>query len=272
MGSISKSFLLFLVLVLAISSPITIKKKLHLNRNVGIAVFLIIVLIVSVGATIYYMQTVVPEFSMSLSSSDGTVIQGSSIETSVFIFNFSGRPENVSLSGNAGSSGIQCNFNPSTGANSFTSNLTINVPSSTPTNNYLVNVTATNGEVTHEASYNISVLSAKVLVTGNITWGPTLSFSYNISSIQFSDTSTGASYSVPASTDYTSTDYNEAAFSVSLDNEHTYNVTYYYDVIIWINYPIVVSSGESSLGFVTVYAPVGNTTETQSFSATATPL
>ena len=186
---------------------------------------------------------------MSLSSLNGTVMQGSSIQTSVSIFNFSGRAENVSLSGNAGSSGIQCNFNPSTGANSFTSNLTINVPSSTPTNNYLVNVTATNGEVTHEASYNISVLSAKVLVTGTITWNqpnrmPLQDIFYNIVSFQFSDTSTGASYSVPVSTVVY-----EAGFSISLDNEHTYNVTCDYEVIPWANYPIVTSSAESFLRF-----------------------
>jgi hypothetical protein len=238
-------------------------RKSHLNRNIGIAVFLITVLIVSVGATIYFMhpkRPAIPEFSMSLSSSNGTVIQGSSMQTSVSIFNFSGGAENVSLSGNAGSSGIECNFDPSTDANSFTSNLTINVQSSTPTNNYLVNVTATSGEVTHEASYDISVLSAEVLVTGGLSWAHSTSdSSVNPIRIQFSDTSTGASYLATLSEADT--------YSLSLDNEHTYNVTFYYNVLLWaISMTEPAYSAEASLGFVTVYAPAGNTTENQSFN------
>jgi hypothetical protein len=241
-------------------------RKAHLNRNIGIAAFLTTVLIVSVGATIYFThpkRPAIPEFSLSLSSSNGTVMQGSSIQTSVSIFNFSDGAEKVSLSGNTGSSGIECNFDPSTDANSFTSNLTIDAPSSTPTNNYLLNVTATNGEVTHEASYNISVLSAKVSVTGELTWAhPTSDFSVNPIRIQFSDTSTGASYLATVSEADTST------YSLSLDNEHTYNVTFYYNVVLWAISPIEPAySAEASLGFVTVYAPAGNITEILNFYA-----
>jgi hypothetical protein len=123
-----------------------------------------------------------------------------------------------------------------------------------------VNVTATSGEVTHEASYDISVLSAEVLVTGGLSWAHSTSdSSVNPIRIQFSDTSTGASYLATLSEADT--------YSLSLDNEHTYNVTFYYNVLLWaISMTEPAYSAEASLGFVTVYAPAGNTTENQSFN------
>ena len=239
-------------------------KKPHLTRNIGIAVFLIMVLIVAVGATIYSMRPMrptVPEFNLSLSSSNGTVIQGSIMQISVAIFNFSGRPENVSLSGNVNSSGINCNFEPVTGTPNFISTLTIIVQNSTSTNYYSLNVTATNGEKTHTASYSIAVLSTKVLVTGKVYVGqPTTAlFSVYPITIQFSDTSTGTLYS--------STINDSDSYSVSLDNEHTYNVTYTYQVIPlgWFEPPY---TGEARIGSATIFAGVGNATQIQNFAGT----
>jgi len=45
----------------------------------------------------------------------------------------------------------------------------MDVPQSTSTNPYSITITATNGAVTKNTSYTVSVLSAKVYVSGTVT-------------------------------------------------------------------------------------------------------
>ena len=185
------------------------------------------------------------DFTISLIAlTSGTVMQGDSIQIIVNIAWLSGPYDNVTLSGDGGSSGIQCSFNPSIHTPNFTSALTMSVPASTPTNPYPVIVTATGGNITHTISYTVSVLSAYVTVSGTI-FRPMSS----PTQIQFVDQQTGLTYTESVTGN---------SYSISLQNEHTYDVT-----CSWID---VFERGTSSCGSLYVYAPAGHATMSQSFS------
>ncbi len=243
-------------------------------KRLGIAFLLIILLVLAVVATLYFMHqpsastSNLPEFNLSLSSSNGTVMQGNSIQTSVEISNFRGQLNNITLSGNGNYSGvdrsiisaigiplrIQCNFEPISGNLSFTSNLTMNVPSSIPTNYYLVNVTATNGQVTHNTFYTLGVLSAKVLVSGLAVQPGNRGIDNEYDTqIDFTDISTGTKYSSGIDID--------GRYSISLDNQHTYNTTITFNLIGKPTYPFIQSTHSSNnLRSVIANAPVGYNT------------
>ena len=230
------------------------QKNPKLKRNIGIAIGLIIVLILAVATTVYLMGggsigiTLTPiDFSMSISDSSGTVIQGNRIQTSVSIKYLAGSKVNVALIGDAGSSGIHCNLDPITKIPDFTSTLTMDVPDSTPTNTYSVIVTATGGGTTHSVSYTVSVLSANVYVSGTVT---TTGFGTHPTQIQFVDQQTGITYTGSMSGN---------SYSITLKNQHTYNVVCYWGGFLG-------SSGTFSGGSLYVNAGVGSTSMSKDFS------
>lgn len=223
------------------------------KRKIGIAIGLTIVLILALTASVYLIE----DFSISISSPSGTVVQGDTIQTSVFIKHLGGINASIALGGDAGSSGIQCSFEPTTRSPDFTSTLTMSVPKSTPSKNYSVIVTATAGVATHIATYTISVLNADVNVSGTITtdaWvKPTI--------IQFIEQQTGLTYngsiftsdSIVAGTKWNTSYY------VTLQNQHTYNVTCYVSGIFVWERPFNAAS-------LYVNAKVGSTSMTHDFS------
>ena len=230
------------------------QKNLKLKRNIGIAIGLIIVLIVAAATSVYLMGggsisiNLTPiDFSISISSSSGTVIQGNSIQSSVFIKYLGGSNVNVALSGDAGSSGIQCSLDPATKIPDFTSTLTMSVPDSTPTKTYSVIVTATGGGTTHTVSYTVSVLSAQVYVSGTVT---TTGFATHPTQIQFVDQQTGLTYTGSMPGD---------SYSLTLQNQHTYNVVCYWGGLLG-------SSGTFNGGSLYVNVGVGYTSMSQDFS------
>jgi hypothetical protein len=229
-------------------------EKKSAKRNVAIAIGVIVILIIA-GFALYFIingnfsigPTNPLDFSISLSSSSATVMQGNSIHVLVNVAYLSGTNTNVALSGDSGSSGIQCSFDPTTNTPSFTSTLTMSVPDSTPTAPYSVIVTGTAGKVTHTTSFTVSVLSAEVYVSGTVT---TTGFGTSPTQIQFVDQQTGLTYTGALS---------GTSYSISLQNEHSYTVTVYWQGLLY-------SSGTYSGGTLYVYAPVGYTTQTQDFS------
>lgn len=230
------------------------QNKSNLKRNIGIVVGLIIVLIVAVIAGIYLMGgsiIVNPEkpldFQMSISSTSGTVLQGSNKSISVSLTYLSGKHDNVALSGDASSSGIQFIFNPATSSPGFTSTLTMNVPASTPTKVYSLVLTANCGSVTRTAAYTMSVLSAKVTVSGTVT---TTGFGTSPTQIQFTDAQTSVTYTGTMS---------GHTYSISLQNQHTYNVVLYWQGLLG-------SSGTVHRDGLNVNAPVGSNTMTQDYT------
>jgi hypothetical protein len=230
-------------------------QKSNLKRNIGIAVGSIIVIFVAVIGAIYLMGggitiSVEPplDFQMSISSSSGTVLQGESQSISVYVTYVSGKYDNVALSGNVGSSGIQCSFDPATSTPDFTSKLTMSVPSSTPTEVYSIVVTAQSSNVTRTAAYTMSVLSAQVVVTGKVT---TVGLGTHPTQIQFVDSQTGVTYTGSMSED--------GAYYITLQNQHSYNVVCYWSGLLGI-------SGTFEGGSLYVNAPVGYTTMSKDFS------
>ena len=224
--------------------------KLH--RNIAIAAIVIVVLIVASFAVIYFSGNSIKignpfDFTISTIDSSGTVLQGSSIQTMVFINGVSGNPQTVTLSSDSGSSGINCNFDPSSSAPDFSTILTLNVPDSTPTNAYSVTITASSGGISHSTSYSISVLSAQVFVYGTVE---TTGMGTTPSEIQFVDQQTGLTYTGSLS---------DTSYSITLQNQHTYAVTVHWTGLLF-------TSGTYSGGSLYVNAPVGYTSMSQDFS------
>ncbi len=230
----------------------TSQKPRHLGRNIGAAVIVIAVLIVAIFAVVYFSGNSLRignpfDFKISTIDSSGTAMQGSSIQTTVYINVISGNPQTVTLSADSGSSGINCNFSPSSNTPDFSSTLTLNVPSSTPTSAYSVTITASSGEISHSTSYSISVLSAKVLVSGSVE---TTGLGTHPTEIQFIDQQTSVTYTGSLS---------GTSYSISLQNQHTYTVT-----VHWAG--LLFTSGTYNGGSLYVYAPVGYTSMNQDYS------
>ena len=235
------------------------------RKNIIIASIVIVVLVVSSIATliIFYQPSKAKHKStllnLSISANQTNVLQGNSLQAKVNVTSI-GNPENVILGGDVGSSDINCTFEPSMGTSNFTSALTMNVPNSTPTGNYTLILTALGDGEMANASYVISVLSANVTVSGTVTISaPGIS---SLSQIQFTDTQTDSTlaYSFPSSFPPVATN-DFGTYSVTLQNEHTYNITLVY---FWG----LMSVGKYTAddGNFTVFAPAGSTSISQDFS------
>jgi hypothetical protein len=152
---------------------INLAQNLTEQKNIIIAAIISIVLIFSSAAVIafYYESSIANKFSfldLNLPFNQTNVVQGSALRAKVSVISI-GNAENVTLGSDVGSSGINCSFDPAMGRSNFTSTLTISVPDSTPTGNYSVIVTALGGGAKENASCILSVLSAKVTVSGIVS-------------------------------------------------------------------------------------------------------
>jgi len=216
-----------------------------------------VLVVSSIGAAIIINQLTVTRISLSLSTNQTEVIQGSSSQIQVNV-DSKGTPENTTLIANLNSSSIQCSFAPATGKSSFNSTLTINVSDSTPSGNYSLTVKISSDTTISNASCIISVLNKNVTVSGII--GVTSPYAVSIDSLQFKDLQTDAVYTIafPSTAGYAS-DY-----SIVLRNEETYNVT------VNFNYGLPNFTPFSASGFIgnlTVNAPAeSNTMQGQDFS------
>ncbi len=231
------------------------------QRNIIIASVIIVVLVVSsiAGLIVFYHQPSTKpkptQVNVNVAMNQTNVIQGSNLQAEVNVTSI-GNSENVTLGSNTGSSGIQCRFEPSTGKSNFTSTLTLSVPDTTPTGNYTVTVTATGNKEAENASYVISVLSATVTVSGTVNISALAAVGISsLSQIQFTDTQTDSTvaYSFPSSYPPVATN-DIGTYSVTLQNEHTYNITLVY---FW-GITGAIPKYTADDGNFTVFAPAGN--------------
>jgi hypothetical protein len=219
------------------------------RRKILFASIIIAVLVASsIGTVIIYNQLTTTRISLSLSTNQTSILQGSSSQIQVNVES-KGNPENTALTANSNSSSIQCSFTPATGKSSFTSTLKINVPDSVPTGNYSLTVKASGSTTMANASCMISVLGKNVTVSGGIQVFS--SWAVNIDSLQFKDIRTNAIFTVA----YTYGQNGENGYSIVLRNDETYNVTvnFHYGVLDFTPF-----SASIYLGNLTVYAPAGS--------------
>jgi hypothetical protein len=222
------------------------------TRNMIIAALLIIALVIGVlyigGVFTSGHSPINPfDFTLNVSPTGGTVMQGRSIQTSVSLSLSNGSPEQVTLSASGGPSDVTYDFSPSTGSPDFTSTLTITIPNSVPTDAYTVTVTASGGGKTYSNTYTISVLSARITVSGTVT---ATGIGASPTGIQFISEETGLTYTGSM---------NGNSYSISLPNQQAYNV-----VCSWRGF--LGNTGTFDGGTLTVNAGVGSTTMTQNFA------
>ncbi len=201
-----------------------------------------------------YQQINIRILHLNLVFNQTSVIQGNSLQGEVSVISSVNR-ENITLESDVGSSGLQCSFMPYIGMGNYSSTLTMSIPDSTPTGNYSVTIIASDNNEHQIATCIVSVLSAKVTVSGNVILN-LLGESYEVSltQIQFIDIQTNSTltidfpyiFPIPASRPYT----------VSLQNEHTYTVIISY---WWGTAGMNISSSFEVSNFF-VYAPAGNNT------------
>lgn len=140
------------------------------HRKYSIASVIAIVILFA-SLTVFYNQytsnQLSTKLSLNISLNQSSVIQGNNLQAKVHVVSI-GKVENITLTSNSSSSGIDCIFEPSTGESNFTSKLTVNVPDNTPTGNYTIAITAFDNEQEQKASFALLVLSAKITVSGSI--------------------------------------------------------------------------------------------------------
>jgi hypothetical protein len=118
------------------------------------------------------------DYHLDVFPTNGTLLQGNTVQTNVALTYVQGAPENVKLSASGLPQGIDYSFSALEGSPTedsvFNSTLVIHVSESAPTNSYSITVTAVadNGE-THNSSYTLSVivLNSVVKVSGTIDGG-----------------------------------------------------------------------------------------------------
>jgi hypothetical protein len=222
-----------------------------------------VIVISSIGTLIiFYHQPSPTKLYVNISLNQTNVIQGNNLISQVNVTSI-GKAENVTLSSNIGSSGINCTFEPSMGKSNFTSTLTMSVPDSTPTGNYKLTVTAFGNGHEQNASFVVFVypLSAGITVSGEVNSIPLSEpFPSSLIGIQFTDVQTGSKTSFdfpnnyPPKTGIIGGNSAIGNYSVILINEHTYNIA--------ITYYLGPSAGNvllktDSIGSFTVNAPAG---------------
>ena len=220
------------------------------------------IVISSIGTLIiFYHQPSPTKLYVNMSLNQTSVIQGNNLQALVNVTSI-GKAENVTLSGNSGSSRINCTFEPSMGKSNFTSTLTMSVPESTPTSNYGITITASGKGGSVNASSVISVLSADVTVSGslNIVVLPGVVVA-SLAGIQFTDAQTGnvTAFRFPFAPQSSNPVGN---YSVTLKNGHTYSVTisYYIGAVIGGMQP-----ASDYITTFTVQAPAGKTSISEDF-------
>jgi len=135
---------------------------------------------VSPGLSVFGIsgQALQPDFTVSVSPTSGSEVQGGSTTTTVSVLSIYGFTDTVSLSASGLPSGATASFSPASGTPSFTSTLTISTASTTPAGTYTITITGTGGGVTHSTTYTLTVKATPVIMWSNpadITYGTALS-------------------------------------------------------------------------------------------------
>ncbi len=187
------------------------------RRNIIIASIIVVVFVVALFAflILVYQPSLTNKstlkIALNVSLNQTQVFQGNNLQIRINVTS-KGKPENITLNSNSGSSGINCAFIPPIGKSNFTSTLTMNVPDSTPTGNYSITITAFGNGQEQKASFIISVLSANVTVSGSIVvyhlWIPP-------TEVQFINTETHVVYKAPI---------NNNSYCISLPANQTYGI------------------------------------------------
>jgi methionine-rich copper-binding protein CopC len=240
------------------------------RRNIIIASLIVVVLLISAIAAyaVFHQPTAgqtPTELFLTISMNQTEVIQGSNSQIQVYVTSI-GKAENVTLSSNVNSSGVNYTFEPAFGESNFTSTLTYTVSESTPTGEYPVDIIASSDGQTVNVSSVLSVLSnvGAITVSGKVGSNAlSQPFLSSLIGIQFTDTQTGTETSFyfhfppPPSLNPFGT------YSVILMNKHTYNVT--------ISYYIGPSANNmiqkvDYVGDFTVQAPAGENAISKNFA------
>jgi hypothetical protein len=99
------------------------------------------------------------DFSVSLSPTSGSVVQGSGTTSTVTVSLVSGTSTTVTLSTSISptATGLTATVNPTSGTPTYSSTLTISTATNTPTGSYTITVTGTSGTLSHSATYSLTV-------------------------------------------------------------------------------------------------------------------
>lgn len=117
-------------------------------------------------------EAVVPDFSMSVGPTSGSVVQGGSVTATVSITSIAGFDETVGLLASGLLSGATASFSPSSGTPSFDSTLTISAASTTPIGTYSVTITGTGGGKTHSCTYSLTVTTLAEFEVSDLSISP----------------------------------------------------------------------------------------------------
>ncbi|MFZ7136926.1 MAG: Ig-like domain-containing protein [archaeon] len=108
-------------------------------------------------------DSTIPDFSVSVSPSSGTAVQGESTTATVSVSPIAGFDDSVSLSVSGLPSGASATFSAVSGTPSFTSTLTISVAETTPAGTYTITITGTGNGNTHSSTYSLTVQTGGVV-------------------------------------------------------------------------------------------------------------
>jgi len=187
------------------------------------------------------------DFTLRVNPDSGTVLQGKPLTATVSVSLSGGSGKEVALSASGGPTGATYAFSPQIGVPPYTSTLMMTIPESVPTAAYSLTVTATGGGVTRSSTFTLSVLSAKVTVSGKIT---TTGIGTSPTGIMFVSGDTGETFTAPAVGN---------SYSITLPNQQTYRVTVSWSGLLGVR-------GTFDAGTLKVNVGVGTTTMTQNFA------
>ena len=155
---------------------------------------------VSPGLSVFGIsgQALQPDFTVSVSPTSGSAVQGGSTTTTVSVLSIYGFTDTVSLSASGLPSGATASFSLSSGTPSFDSTLTISTSLTTPTGTYTITITGTDGGKTHSATFSLTVTAAPPVpdftisvspISGSVVQGGSAGATVSITSIGgFTDT------------------------------------------------------------------------------------
>jgi subtilisin family serine protease len=108
---------------------------------------------------LYVVNSAVPanDFSVAVSPTSGSVVQGSSTTATVSTAVTSGSAQTVALSATGLPSGVSASFSPASVTAGASSSLTLSTSASTPAGTYSITITGTGGSATRSTSYSLTV-------------------------------------------------------------------------------------------------------------------
>jgi hypothetical protein len=246
------------------------EKLLLVSKKIALGLLVVLAVIVLIIALFAYYERVqpakTPDFKISISSTYDELTQGSSIQIPIQISDNKNSNQPVNLTAISNSTNLQFTLQPNSGFGDFSTALLLSPSNSTPTNYFQINVVASDGNETQTVSCIIAVLSAKITLTGHVAYAPELNSPYELDPIKltFADSSTGTTYTSSLNDSGTYS----GAYSINLENQHTYNVTYYYLFGIGTNpenSPPGLCEVSYDFGWFIAYSPAGNSTQNHDF-------